>query len=270
MLHEIWQVLVGIFAGEGASQWARAVAILVIGLLGGRVLARALGRLAQKKWNAEQAALVRRLMFYTTALIVLAWSLQELGFSLGVLLGAAGVASVAIGFASQTSLSNAISGFLLFGERPFRVGDVIEVEGATGEVLAVDLMSTKLRTFSNQYVRIPNEVMIKSKVTNLTRFLIRRLDLSIPVAYGEDLDRVRTLLLQVAELNDLCLSEPAPILYYTEYADSYVRLQFSAWCETRDWIKFLQSLPHDLLQALRSSGIRPPYPHRVVLESAAG
>ncbi|RXM22074.1 mechanosensitive ion channel, partial [Citrobacter sp. AAK_AS5] len=90
--------------------------------------------------------------------------------------------------------SNLISGLFLVMERPFVVGDVITVDDVTGEVLTIDMLSTKLRTFDNLYVRMPNETIIKSRVTNLTHFPIRRIDLRLGVAYREDLARVRAVL----------------------------------------------------------------------------
>jgi len=133
-----------------------------------------------------------------------------MGFQLSVLLGAAGILSVAIGFASQTSASNLISGLFLIGEGPFAIGDFIRVGTTEGEVLSIDLLSVKLRTPDNLFVRIPNEQLIKSEVVNLTRFAIRRLNLAVGVAYKEDIPRVRHILMQVATDNPLCLNEPAP------------------------------------------------------------
>ncbi|MFT6270035.1 MAG: small-conductance mechanosensitive channel [Alphaproteobacteria bacterium] len=131
--------------------------------------------------------------------------MKELGFDLSVVLGAAGIFSVAIGFASQTSASNLISGLFLMMERPFSVGDIIRVESTTGEVISIDLLSVKIRTFDNLFVRIPNESRIKTQVTTLTRFPIRRADLQIGIAYKEDIERVKEILNNVA-------TKPIPIL----------------------------------------------------------
>jgi hypothetical protein len=92
---------------------------------------------------------------------VVAGALHQAGLKLGVLPGAAGILTVAIGFASQTSASNLISGLFVIAERPFVVGDIIRVAETTGEVLSVDLLSVKIRTFDNLYVRIPNEGIIR-------------------------------------------------------------------------------------------------------------
>ena len=106
--------------------------------------------------------LLKRAIFYGIMILMSMSALRELGFDLSVILGAAGILSVAIGFASQTSASNLISGLFLMMERPFSIGDVIRVEQTTGEVISIDLLSVKIRTFDNLYVRVPNESMIKT------------------------------------------------------------------------------------------------------------
>jgi small-conductance mechanosensitive channel len=144
VLHEIAQRLTALLTADRTEALIRAAAILVVGMLVARWVGRAIGRLV-RRGDPQRAILAKRLSGGGLLLLALAWALQELGFQLGVLLGAAGVATVAIGFASQTSLSNVISGFFLFGERPFKIGDVIEVYGVTGEMLAAHMISTKLR-----------------------------------------------------------------------------------------------------------------------------
>lgn len=242
----------------------RAGSILLLGLVAARLASRAIGRLLARHHDVQQSQLLKRLVAWGLFSVALAWALQELGFKLGVLLGAAGVATVAIGFASQTSLSNLISGFFLFGERPFSVGDLIEVEGVRGEVLAVDLIATKIRTFDNQYVRIPNEVMFKTKVVNMTRFPIRRFDLVVPIAYDEDLDRVRELMFAVSEANELSLAEPAPLFFVVGFEDSAVHIQLSVWSETASWFPMKTSLCLELKRAFDEHAVRRPYPHRVI------
>ena len=116
--------------------------------------------------------------------------LGELGVKLTALLGAAGIVGIAVGFASQTSVSNIISGLFLISEKPFAIGDVLKVGGTTGIIQSIDLLSIKIRTFDNLFVRIPNEKILSSEVTNITRFPIRRMDIVFQVDYGQDLARV--------------------------------------------------------------------------------
>ncbi|HKJ87434.1 MAG TPA: mechanosensitive ion channel family protein, partial [Gammaproteobacteria bacterium] len=159
------------------------------------------------------------------------------------------------------SASNIISGLFLIGEQPFAVGDIIRVGEHTGEVLAVDLLSVKLRTFDNLYVRIPNETMIKSEVTNLTQFPIRRLDVKLQVAYKEDVDRVREVLEGVAARNPLCLEEPAPLFLFLGFGDSGLDLQFSVWGARERYLELRNSVHRDIKTALDGAGIEIPFPH---------
>lgn len=184
-----------------------------------------------------------------------------MGFKLGVLLGAAGILTVAIGFASQTSASNLISGLFLLAERPFQIGDVIKVENITGEVLGVDLLSVKLRTFDNLYVRIPNETLVKSFVTNFSRFPIRRYDLQLGVAYGEDMDRVNRIIESVADRNPLCLEEPKPLIIFQGFGNSSVDIQISVWAQRQNFLDLRNSLPLEIKKAFDSEGVEIPYPH---------
>ena len=98
---------------------------------------------------------------------------------LTALLGAAGIAGLTIGVASKNSVGNIISGIFLISEKSFQVGDVVKIKDKTGIVYSIDLLSIKLRTFDNLYVRIPNENIINSDVTTVTRFPIRRMDINI-------------------------------------------------------------------------------------------
>ena len=179
-----------------------------------------------------------------------------------MLLGAAGVLSVAIGFASQTSASNLVSGLFLIGERPFGVGDVIQVSGTSGEVLSIDLLSVKLRTFDNVFVRIPNETLIKTEVRTLTRFPIRRVDLQISIGYSEDVERVRDLLYELAERNPLCLDEPKPLFLVVGYGDSAVQLQFSPWTLRENLVEVKSAIQHEIKRAFEQHGIEIPFPQR--------
>src|SRR5208283_1440362 len=154
-----------------------------------------------KKSTPQRQMVVRKIISYSGFVLVLMAVLAELGVKLTALLGAAGIVGIAVGFASQTSVSNIISGLFLISEKPFAIGDVIKIGGTTGIIQSIDLLSIKIRTFDNMFVRIPNEKILTSEVTNITRFPIRRMDITLQVSYDEDLDRVRTVLNEIAVAN---------------------------------------------------------------------
>ena len=200
--------------------WLQALIVLLVGWLLARLVSRTAARLAALHLDLHQTTILRRVVFYVILGLVIATALHQLGFRLGVLLGAAGVLTVAIGFASQTSASNLISGLFLIAERPFQIGET------TGEILAIDLLSVKLRTRDNLFVRVPNETLVKSQVTNFSRFPIRRFDMKVSVAYKEDLDRVKKTLESVSDANPLALEEPKPQLFFLAFGDSGIEIPF--------------------------------------------
>ncbi|WP_018946114.1 mechanosensitive ion channel family protein [Thioalkalivibrio sp. AKL17] len=254
---------------EAVLAWVRAASYLGVGLLLARLVSRTLIRIAGRHLDAQQAMLVRRIGFYLVLVLAVVSALRELGFDLTVLLGAAGILTVAIGFASQTSASNLISGLFLIGERPFAVGDVIRVGDVTGEVLSIDMLSVKLRTFDNLMVRVPNESLVKSQLTNLTRFPIRRLDMQIGVAYREDINRVRETLMDVADREPLCLEEPRPLFIFLEFGDSALKLQFSVWAKRENFLELRNRMHPAVKEAFDRAGIDIPFPQRT-LGSLAG
>jgi len=238
-----------------------ALTTLIVGFIVARLASSAALKMVRTRTSAQGAMLVRRTVFYSLFGLVIASSLHQLGFKLGVLLGAAGILTVAVGFASQTSASNLISGLFVIAERPFVVGDVIEVGGVTGEVLTVDLLSVKLRTFDNLYVRVPNETIIKSQITNLTHFPIRRFDIQMGVAYKEDMSKVESILMKVADKNPLCLEEPAPLFIFKQYGDSALEFQFSAWVKRENYLDLRNGILKEIKVAFDEAGIEIPFPH---------
>ncbi|EEF79870.1 mechanosensitive ion channel family protein [Methylophaga thiooxydans] len=239
-----------------------ALMYLLIGFILARMTSRGIRQWSKSRFDIHQQLLMARIASYLVLLVFVVMGLNAIGFNLGVLIGAAGILSVAIGFASQTSASNIISGLFLVAERPFSVGDLIRVGTTTGEVLSIDLLSVKLRTFDNLFVRIPNETLIKSEVTTLTRFPIRRIDLAIGVAYKEDIKRVRAVLEHVAERNPLCLDEPKPIFVFLGFGESSLDMQFSVWVKREKFIDLKNSIHEEIKEAFDLEGIEIPFPHR--------
>jgi small-conductance mechanosensitive channel len=246
---------------EPVVQLIQAALLALAGFVVAGVVARTAYKIMIKHISVHHSTLFKRLVYWVILALFLASALHQMGFSLGVLLGAAGVLSVAIGFASQTSVSNLISGLFLVGEKPFQLGDFIKVGETVGEVLSIDLLSVKLRTFDNLYVRIPNESLIRTEVTNLTRFAIRRFDMQVGVAYREDIARVREVLMKVADENPLSLEDPAPLFFFNGFGDSSLDIQFSVWAKRENFRDLRNSLQEGVKKAFDEAGIEIPFPH---------
>ncbi|MCC5888788.1 MAG: mechanosensitive ion channel family protein [Gammaproteobacteria bacterium] len=238
---------------------AKALLILVVGLMLARVAARTTERLLLPHQDRQAAMLARKGVFWFLTALVAVTAMHQLGFNLGVLLGAAGILTVAIGFASQTSASNLISGMFLLGEKPFAVGDMITVGDVTGEVLSIDALSVKLRTFDNIFVRIPNESILKDRVRTISKFPIRRFDLKLTVGFEEDLTQLETVLRAASDANKVALQEPKPLFMLLGYEEWGIGVQFSVWAARPDFFALRTSLTKEVQQALKAAGVRIPY-----------
>ncbi|HEY7700093.1 MAG TPA: mechanosensitive ion channel family protein [Vicinamibacteria bacterium] len=243
----------------------RAVVTLILGFAAAQILRSAIGPVLDRRTSAQHAMLGRKVSYYLVLALAFVSALRELGLNLSVLLGAAGVVSVAMGFAAQTSASNLISGLFLMSEGPFVVGEVIQVAETTGEVLSIDLLSVKLRTFDNLYVRVPNETLVKAQITNLSRHPIRRYDMQVSVGYDAKLAKVREVLMGVAEKNPLALREPGPVLIFQSFGESAVNVQFSVWTARDNYLELRNALAEDVKEAFEREGIEIPSLHRAIV-----
>lgn len=255
--------------GDHALSVYRATVLILVGYGAARVLRRVVLGLLSPRLSKHQSVILGRLVFYVLWALFIVSALRELGFQLTALLGAAGILTVALGFASQTSASNLISGLFLLAEHPFGIGDIVRIGATTGEVLSIDLLSVKLRTFDNLFVRIPNETLIKTEVTTLTRFPIRRADLTVGIAYKEDIARVQKILMAVADANPLCLEEPKPLFILLGFGDSSINLQFSVWAKRENFLELKNSIQIEIKQAFDSQGVEIPFPHRSIYAGSA-
>lgn len=239
----------------------RVALIIVLGFIFGRLFGTIAGRIAGRRGSAQGQMLTSRFVFYGVLGIATFMVLETLGVELGVLLGAAGILTVALGFASQTSASNLISGLFLLGERPFSVGDLIEVGTRSGIVLSVDLLSVKLRTFDNLFVRVPNETLIKSDIVNLSRNPIRRIEVKLRLAYDEDFERVAKLLKALAQDDPDVLEEPEPVSWIEQLGDSAIHVRLLVWASNRASFFDVRSRVHEAVaKTLREQQIAVGFP----------
>jgi small-conductance mechanosensitive channel len=241
-----------------------ALVILCIGLGIVFLLSRLLTRVLKQRFSPHHLLLAQKSVLYVGIVLVVCTVLIHLQVNLTAVLGAAGIATVAIGFAAQTSLSNLISGLFLLGERPFEVGDLIVVGNTRGVVLSIDLLSVKLRTLDNLFVRMPNETLIKAEVTTVTRFPIRRMDINIGVAYKEDVAKVMRVLKEVADANPNSLNEPEPLVLFKDFGASSLDFLFGVWFEKSKFLDLKNSIMRDIKARFDAEGIEIAFPHLTV------
>ena len=246
---------------ERISLAVRVLLVLVIGIPVVKLILKVVAKLIKGKLSLQSEVLIARTVKYLLFLILVAMVLNEFGFKISALLGAAGIFGVAIGFASQTSVSNIISGIFLISEKPFMIGDVVEVDGKLGSIVAIDLLSVKLKTFDGQSIRVPNETMIKNDVTNLTKYDIRRAQFVMRVAYKEDVRKVLEILKEIAQNIPGGLKDPEPLIQLDSFGDSSVNINFGVWTQTSNVINLKTQLMLAVKERFDKDGIEIPFPH---------
>ena len=265
---EITNSLKGIFTSINTDRLTEILVAIVLSLIGfliARFVSNTFVRTIGARFNAHQRLVWRRGIFYFIFLLFVMASLKEAGFKLSVFLGAAGILTVALGFASQTSASNLISGMFLIGEGSFEVGDTIQItliRGHTieGEVISIDLLSVKLLTQDNIYVRLPNEQLIRAPVQNLSKFPIRRVPITLAINFHEDIIKVREVLLSVANQYALVLSDPKPAVTVTAFRESSIELLFAVWCQQENFFKVRDEMQERIRNGFLDNQIEIPVP----------
>jgi len=218
-----------------------------------------IGRLLSKRISFQRTFIVKKTIKYT-GFVVAAFSLfSGIGIDTSALLGAAGIIGIAVGFAAQTTVSSFISGFFLLSEKPFQVGDVIRVDDIMGEVLSVDVLSVKVRTFDNLYVRLPNETLFKTNLFNLTRFPIRRLDVLFNVTYQADLEKLRDIMNGIADENPYVLDNPAPHFRVDKFDRVGPMINFTVWFDRNQLLEVRTSMYMAIQKRLAEEGVEIPH-----------
>jgi small-conductance mechanosensitive channel len=222
-----------------------------------------------KRYNQHSARLVRRSILILGTGILTIDLLREFDLKLTALLGSAGIAGVAIGFALKTSVSNIISGIFVSLEVPFKVGDFIEIEQHKGTIVSFDLLSVKICSPDNNFIRIPNEQVLKSSVINHSKYPEKRLSLDLQFPYSWGHDQVYSVINTVVDNNVHCLPDPPHQIKFTEFADSAISCELCVWIQSREYSAAKKSIAMELHKAFTEAGIDMPYPH-IALANATG
>lgn len=263
------QLVGSAFSDSTLIRLSQTLAVLGVGILVGTFAVYSIRKFVTARIGPQHADVVAKIASYAVIVLVGIGVLHQLGVNLSALLGAAGILTVAIGFASQTSASNVISGLFLLGERPFVVGDVLNVGGTIGEVVSINLLSVTLRTYDNLAVRVPNETLLKSTITNITHYPIRRYDVLVSVAYDDNLPHVESVLRRVAASNPVCMDEPKPTFVVRGFGESALEIQFSVWAAQLNFLQLRNTIHSDIKIAFDEEDIRIPFPHRTIVYPSA-
>ena len=197
---------------------------------------------------------------YGLLLAGLVSALAAAGVNTSALLASLGIAGFTIGFAAKDAFSNLISGLLIYLDRPFVIGDLVEIEDNYGTVDQITLRSTRIITSDGKMLAVPNADIINKTVASYTNFPHLRLDIEATVGVEEDLQRVREVLLaQVAQDPDF-LPDPSPRVIVTRLNDYNVAVELQVWLKNeREHVDERSALRERAFNALRAAGVEMPF-----------
>lgn len=224
-----------------------------------KLIVRAIKKVPQEKVIGQHSAVILKLLHYAFYIIIVMYVLSLFGIKLSAILGAAGIAGVAIGFAAQTSMSNLISGIFVLTEQVVKIGDMITVDNTSGVVDSIDALSVKIHTLDNQLVRIPNSKIIDSNLTNFSYHPVRRLTFPISISYDTDMTFAVETLRKAPDLCPTVLKEPAPLIWYDGFGDSGIDMTLAVYFLNKDILQTKIDVPIAMKKVFDDAGISIPF-----------
>jgi Small-conductance mechanosensitive channel len=192
-------------------------------------------------------------------IILIIAALSMIGVSTASLVAVVGAGGAAIALALRDSLSNVAGGIILLINKPFIKGDTIELNGTVGVVDSIDLLTTRLHTFDNKAVSIPNGTMTTGILYNYTKEDKRRVDCVFSVSYSADFEHARELMRNVALSCEEIFKEPEPVMEVASLGENSVMMTCWVWCATCDYYNVQYYLQENVKIAFAEAGISIPY-----------
>lgn len=272
MVFEFLHGLDEIHITEGLTLLSLLIGGIIIGV--GIIVARTVRLLFTKyyapKLSQDVAKNFSKLLYFGIIIISFLIFTSTTGVDFSGLLVAGGIFGIIIGFATQSVVSNLISGVFLMIEKPVKQGDKIEIPGSdiSGTLLDISTFSTRIRRFDGTIIRVPNESFFTSNIRSLTSTLVRRSEAVVSIAYKENIDgAISVIQKEIRKSMPFVLILPEPDFRIKELADSGVNIEILVWHTREDWDEVGPKLLKVVKKALDDAGIEIPFPQRVIWKS---
>ena len=239
-----------------------AIVVLVGGMWVAKRIARSFKRMLQRR--GAEASLVSFLGSFVHILLrvfVVIISLATVGVQMTSIVAVLGAASLAVGMALSGTMQNFAGGIIIMFLKPFNVGDVIvTADGKMGTVKKIMIFSTEIHTFDNQVILLPNGALSNSQITNLSVNNTRRMDFTVAISYGDNVDAARKEILAILKSDKRILKDPAPIVFVSDLADSAVVLGVRYWTSAENYLPSRGDMLEAIYNKLPKKKIHFPFP----------
>ena len=214
----------------------------------------------KSKTEATLITFIRSLLSWVLKILLFLSVASMIGIKTTSFIAIFSAATLGIGLALQGSLSNFAGGILLLILKPFKVGELIEVQGQIGVVTEIHIFYTVLLSPQNQTIISPNGPLAGGSIVNYTKAGKLRVDLTIGIAYDSDIKKAKDVLMKVMTDNDKVLKDPAPFVGVSEFADSSINLAVRPWAAAENYWDVYFSVNESMKQALDDANIEIPFP----------
>ena len=241
-----------------------SVIVLITSVFVAKIVTIALQRFLRDKITKGHLNNILRFSYYSVIIIALIMVFPTIGIESSSLIVAGGIGGIVLGFASQSIVSNLLSGVFLMFERPIKIGDSVDIEGTEGIVEDIKIISTAIRTFNGVYVRIPNDKVFTTSIINYDTNLARRFEYVVGIRYSDDANKAIKIIKDLIEKEPLALKNPAPKVFVNNLGDNSVNIIVRPWAPSTDWFDLKMKLLWKIKEELEKNGIEIAFPQRTV------
>lgn len=262
-MNEIWETIKNFFINffqNGALTIVRCIAFFILGLIILKIVRSIVVRTTMKSRLDKSAATfiisIVTVVLYIALVIVV---VSALGFSTAGIIAAFSAIALAVALALQDSLASLANGIIIIFTKPFKKGDYVEINGKDGLVQDIRLFNTKIVTYNNEEILIPNNQILGSTLINYSTMSLRRVVIEVPIPYSAELSEVKEILLSTLNSHQDVVKTPAPAVVLDGYGDSALKFKARAWTPNEKYWDTRASLFEMIFNNLREKRIEIPF-----------
>ncbi|MDP6156496.1 MAG: mechanosensitive ion channel family protein [Candidatus Thermoplasmatota archaeon] len=240
------------------------VVIILVSLIISKIITTYLKRAIKHRISKDYFGLIVKLVHTIIIFFVILSVLPLLGVNLAGMLVAGGIVALVIGFASQSTVSNLISGIFLMIDRTVKIGDSVNIGDVSGVIEDISIITTAVRTYDGLYVRLPNEKVFNTNITNYVINVARRFQYTIRIGQNDDAVEAMEIINKLIENHPFALKEPAPSVYVDEIGENSVIIITKIWAPLSEWFNVKTDLLWKIKISLEEQGIEMSFPKREV------
>ena len=262
-MNEIWETIKNFFINffqNGALTIVRCIAFFILGLIILKIVRSIVVRTTMKSRLDKSAATfiisIVTVVLYIALVIVV---VSALGFSTAGIIAAFSAIALAVALALQDSLASLANGIIIIFTKPFKKGDYVEINGKDGLVQDIRLFNTKIVTYNNEEILIPNNQILGSTLINYSTMSLRRVVIEVPIPYSAELSEVKEILLSTLNSHQDVVKTPAPAVVLDGYGDRALKFKARAWTPNEKYWDTRASLFEMIFNNLREKGIEIPF-----------